>query len=169
MLELVNQENLLKTSSKVAPVIKVAHIFWWRHDNRDDVTAIENNRQVRVNIDATLVAIFRIACAIYLHIPLFNDPITYPCKMLQTKNLWKTPTLTEKSKKQLDNIKNATKNFDYTTITDRLRTIGKYIHLPLVGNNKFVTFQSNVQNMQNNTIEAHNYFSLTCIFPVLSM
>ena len=26
----------------------------------DDVTTIENNRQVRVNIDATLVAIFRI-------------------------------------------------------------------------------------------------------------
>ena len=30
------------------------------------------------------------------------------------------PTLTEKSKKQRDNIKNATKNFDYTTIADRL-------------------------------------------------
>ena len=27
------------------------------------------------------------------------------------------------SKKQRDNIKNATKNFDYTTITDRLRTV----------------------------------------------
>ena len=35
----------------------------------------------------------------------------------------KAPTLTEKSKKQLDNIKNATKNFDYTTIADRLRTV----------------------------------------------
>ena len=34
----------------------------------------------------------------------------------------KRPTLTEKSKKQRDNIKNATKNFDYTTIADRLRT-----------------------------------------------
>ena len=33
------------------------------------------------------------------------------------------PTLTEKSKKQHDNIKNATKNFDYTTIADRLRTV----------------------------------------------
>ena len=32
-------------------------------------------------------------------------------------------TLTEKSKKQRDNIKNATKNFDYTTIADRLRTV----------------------------------------------
>ena len=31
----------------------------------------------------------------------------------------KAPTLTEKSK----NIKNATKNFDYTTIADRLRTV----------------------------------------------
>ena len=33
------------------------------------------------------------------------------------------PTLTEKSKKQRDNIKHATKNFDYTTIVDRLRTV----------------------------------------------
>ena len=53
-------ENLLKTSRKAAPMIKVAHIFWWRHDNRDDVTTIKNNQQVRVNIDPTLVAIFRI-------------------------------------------------------------------------------------------------------------
>ena len=33
------------------------------------------------------------------------------------------PTLTEKSKKQRDNINNATKNFDYTMITDRIRTV----------------------------------------------
>ena len=46
-------ENLLKTSFKVVPVTKVAHIF-------DDVTTIENNRQVRMNVDVTLVAIFRI-------------------------------------------------------------------------------------------------------------
>ena len=32
-------------------------------------------------------------------------------------------TLTEKSKKQRDNIKNATKKFDYRTIADRLRTV----------------------------------------------
>ena len=35
----------------------------------------------------------------------------------------RAPTATEKSKKQHDNIKNATKNFDYTTIADRLRTV----------------------------------------------
>ena len=35
----------------------------------------------------------------------------------------KTPTPTEQSKKQRDNIKNATKNFDYTTIADRIRTV----------------------------------------------
>ena len=29
-----SEENLLKTSCKVAPLTKVAHIFWWRHDNR---------------------------------------------------------------------------------------------------------------------------------------
>ena len=36
----------------------------------------------------------------------------------------KAPTPTEKSKKQRDNTKkNSTKNFDYTTITDRLRMV----------------------------------------------
>ena len=35
----------------------------------------------------------------------------------------KAPTPTEKSKKQRDNIKNATKNVDYTMIADRLRTV----------------------------------------------
>ena len=36
----------------------------------------------------------------------------------------KTHTPTEKSKKERDNTKNpATKNFDYTTIADRLRTV----------------------------------------------
>ena len=35
----------------------------------------------------------------------------------------KDPTPKEKFKKQRDNIKNATKNFDYTTIADRLRTV----------------------------------------------
>ena len=29
-----SEENLLKTSCNVAPVTKVAHIFWWRHNNR---------------------------------------------------------------------------------------------------------------------------------------
>ena len=33
------------------------------------------------------------------------------------------PTPTEKSKKQHDNIKNATKNVDNTMIADRLRTV----------------------------------------------
>ena len=37
--------------------------------------------------------------------------------------LIKAPTLTDKSKKQLDNNKNATKNFDYTRIADRLRMV----------------------------------------------
>ena len=35
----------------------------------------------------------------------------------------KTPTPTEKSKNQRDNTKKIHKNFDYTTIADRLRTI----------------------------------------------
>ena len=44
------------------------------------------------------------------------------------EEIWLSPmtealTPTEKSKKQCDNTKNATKNFDYTTIADRLRTV----------------------------------------------
>ena len=35
----------------------------------------------------------------------------------------KTPTSTEKSKKQRGNIKKHHKNFDFTTIADRLRTV----------------------------------------------
>ena len=35
----------------------------------------------------------------------------------------KTPTSTEKSKMQRENIKNAFKNFDYKTIADRFRTV----------------------------------------------
>ena len=36
---LKSEENLVKTSCKVAPVIKVAHIFWWRHDNRKQLAS----------------------------------------------------------------------------------------------------------------------------------
>ena len=35
----------------------------------------------------------------------------------------KTPTPTDKSEKQRDNIKKRHQNFDYTTIADRLRTV----------------------------------------------
>ena len=40
-----------------------------------------------------------------------------------TQSCDKNPTSTEQSTKQRDNIKNATKNFDYTTIANRLRTV----------------------------------------------
>ena len=40
-----------------------------------------------------------------------------------TQSYNKTPTLTEKSNKQRDNKKNATKHFDYTAIADWLRTV----------------------------------------------
>ena len=35
----------------------------------------------------------------------------------------KTPTSTENPKKQRENTKNPGKNFDYTTISDRIRTV----------------------------------------------
>ena len=41
------------------------------------------------------------------------------------EEIWLNPTPKEKSKKQRDNTKNANKNFDYTTIADRLRTLGE--------------------------------------------
>ena len=46
------------------------------------------------------------------------------------KEIWfspmtKAPTPTDKSKKKRDNTKNATKNFDYTTIADRPRTVSR--------------------------------------------
>ena len=34
-----SEENLLKTSRKVASATKVAHIFWWRHNNRKQSTS----------------------------------------------------------------------------------------------------------------------------------
>ena len=48
----------------------------------------------------------------------------------EKEEIWLSPmtealTPTEKSKKQRDNTKNATKNFDYTTIADRLRNLKK--------------------------------------------
>ena len=48
-----SEENLLKTSFKLLLWPKLLTYF-------DDVTPIENNRQVGVNIDATLVAMFHI-------------------------------------------------------------------------------------------------------------
>ena len=65
-------------------------------------------------------------------------------KVLKEKKeeIWLSPvtkahTPTEKSKKQRDNIKNATKNFDYTTIADRLRTVSRVTAVtPLVWLNR---------------------------------
>ena len=66
----ISDENLLK-SCKVAPVTKVqiTNVYF------GDVMTIENNRQVRVNIDATLVAMFRNASSI-LEISAYGYPMT---------------------------------------------------------------------------------------------
>ena len=54
----------------------------------------------------------------------------------------KVPTPTDKSKKQRDNIKNATKTFDYATIADRLRrSVGVTAVTPLVWLNRFTGAQ----------------------------
>ena len=53
-----------------------------------------------------------------------NDCFIYKKKGRDlTQSYDKSPYTTAKSKKQRDNIKNATKNFDYTTIEDRSRTV----------------------------------------------
>ena len=54
--------------------------------------------------------------------------IWFRSMLREKEEIWLSPmtealTPTEKSKKQRDNTKNATKNFDYTTIADRLRTV----------------------------------------------
>ena len=58
---------------------------------------------------------------------LYSKSTHVPAQLTKEKmeEIWlnpvtKAPTPTEKSQKQRDNIKNATKNFDYTTIADRL-------------------------------------------------
>ena len=49
------EENLLKTSCKVAPVTKVAHIFWWHHDNRkQSASAREGWCDVSCDIPTTM-------------------------------------------------------------------------------------------------------------------
>ena len=54
------EKNLLKTSYKVAPVIKVAHIFWWHHDNRkQSASACEHWSDVSCDIPYWPVADFR--------------------------------------------------------------------------------------------------------------
>ena len=57
-----------------------------------------------------------------------EEPYTYDghCKRKGrdlTQPYDRSPYTDRKSKKQRDNTKNATKNFDYTTIADRLRTV----------------------------------------------
>ena len=54
----------------------------------------------------------------------------------------KAPTPTEKSRQYRDNIKNATKSFDYTTIADRLRKVS-------------------LKNKTNHLIWSNSHFSAT--------
>ena len=69
-----SEENLLKASCKNVPVVKVAHIFWWRHDNH------KNNWQVAMNVDATLVAIFLILHSyLQYHLLTCNYETSYYC------------------------------------------------------------------------------------------
>ena len=83
----------------------------------------------------------KIYAEILIFLPATNQPkliakIGYMCPFghlhvwstREKEEIWLSPmtealTPTEKSKKQRDNTKNATKNFDYTTIADRLRTV----------------------------------------------
>ena len=61
----------------------------------------------------------------------FDNDTSQNCQLIRvrererdlTQSYDKSPYTNEKSKKQRDNIKNATKNFDYTAIEDLLRTV----------------------------------------------
>ena len=55
----------------------------------------------------------------------------------------KAPKPTDKSKKQRDNIKNTTKNFDYTTSADRLRTVSRVTAVAQLGVVKPVYVRTN--------------------------
>ena len=59
---------------------------------------------------------------IYTWISFFHNTMRQNGRDL-TQSYDKRPFTHRKSKKHCDNIKNATKNFDYTTIVDRLRTV----------------------------------------------
>ena len=71
LAEIRKSDENLRKSCKVAPVTKaqITNVYFGY------VTTIENNRQVRVNIDATLVAMFRIAPSI-LEISAHGYPMT---------------------------------------------------------------------------------------------
>ena len=61
--------------------------------------------------------------------PSRSEPVDLKNSLKEKKEeIWLSPmtkalTNTEKSKKATSQHKNATKNFDYTTIADRLRTV----------------------------------------------
>ena len=54
---------------------------------------------------------------------MFHSRMQEKKEEIRLSHMTKAPTPTEKSKKQRYNIKTATKNFDYTTIADRLRMV----------------------------------------------
>ena len=75
-------------------------------------------------------------------------------------SMTKAPTPTEKSNKERDNTKNATKNFDYSTIADRLRTVswGKNSHptgvvKPVYERSTFPLTATAMQSKQNRSTE----------------
>ena len=73
----------------------------------------------------------------------------------------KALTPTEKSKKQRHNIKNVTKNFDYTTIADQLRTVNwRNSSHPLVWLNQFTSAQTTISS---SSTDIHSkYHKITC-------
>ena len=59
------------------------------------------------------------------------------------------PRPTEQSKKQRDNIKTATKHFDYLTIADRLRTVLNPHQRSLAKQSSFNSWKKVSQKCQN--------------------
>ena len=107
-LGLLESLNLRKTCSK----LHVKLLLWPKLPTYfDDITTIENNRQVRVNIDATLVAIFRIMWLDYVMHSLpslcvgpswrggsefrlrSGTVVTWPCYVVHLQaSYWPSPT-----------------------------------------------------------------------------
>ena len=69
-----SEEYLLKTSSKVAPLIKVAHKFWWRQNNRKQ-SASARERCCNVSCDIPYWLNFG-PISLFFHFILSTNPVS---------------------------------------------------------------------------------------------
>ena len=87
-----------------------------------NIVKSSNKISTLINLQKNTGVIARYGCNGNTHLhPV--DPMYEKREEIWLSPMTKAPTPTEKSNKQRDNIINATKNFDYTTIADRLSAV----------------------------------------------